>query len=119
MEGKLTAGTADNIPRIIAEIVLVVSAHIHQIQNFQWVMLPSCDLHCYGKNDTVTLATAGRRGDRPVHDVPGVEHRAQGACSCVHVQPVPDCVLGVHLSHLLRTMDRPRMVMLLLHPLKP
>jgi len=33
MEGKLTAGTADNIPRIIAEIVLVVCAHIHQIQN--------------------------------------------------------------------------------------
>ena len=29
MEGKLTAGTADNLTRIIGEIVLVVHIHIY------------------------------------------------------------------------------------------
>ncbi|KAG2581667.1 hypothetical protein PVAP13_6KG068900 [Panicum virgatum] len=59
----------------------------------------------------IQVLMEGKRGDRPVHDIPGVELRAQGACPRVHVQPVPDCVLGAYLSqNLLRAMDRPRML---------
>lgn len=57
----------------------------------------------------------GRRGDRPVHGVPGVEHRAQGACARVRVQPVPDGLLGVRLLSLLRGVDRTGMVRNALH----
>lgn len=63
-----------------------------------------------GTENIGNAAGAGRGGDRPVHDVPGVEHRPQGACPGVHVQPVPDRVLGLHLLHLLWTMDRHRVV---------
>ena len=56
-------------------------------------------------------ATVGRHGDRPVHGIPGIKHWAQGACTRVHVQPISDGLLGVHLLHFLRTMDRLGMVM--------
>lgn len=70
-------------------------------------MLPSVSLGRLNE----TPDPPGRRGDRFVHDVPGVKHWAQGACPRVDVQSISDSVLGFHLAHLLRTMDRPRMVM--------
>ena len=91
-------------------------------------MLRSCNLKELQskteENETTASATVGRRGDRPVHGITGIKHWAQGACTCVHVQPISDGLLGVHLLHFLRTMDRLGMVMhanyrdaMLLHPL--
>jgi hypothetical protein len=103
MEGKLTAGTGDNITWIIGEIVLVVHTSIYHsefsvgdvtdaMEEDRLKLLILQGGVVIGLCTTFQVSSIGRKGP-------------------VLVQPVPDRILGVHLTHLLRTVDRPRMVM--------